>query len=318
MIFLIIVVLTLGGSFWWWKENTKPVSNDKTVKSFIIVKGTSAQEIGSKLEKVELIRSASAFKIYILLTGRSKNVPAGEYDLSSNLTLFQIIDAFSKGPTQIWVTVPEGLRREEIAQKFIKSLGFEGGRAELFYADFLEQSDDMEGYLFPDTYLLPKNSTASLITNMLYSTFERKVDSSITRDQIILASILERETRNTEERSIVAGILIKRLKAKWLLQADATVQYAISSANCLVSSALSCNWWPVLTKDDLEINSPFNTYKNLGLPPSPIANPGLSSIKAVVEYTESPYWFYLHDPSGQIHYAKTLSEHNQNIKNYLH
>lgn len=133
---------------------------------------------------------------------------------------------------------------------------------------------------------------------------------------ITLASIVERETKTDEERPLVAGILIKRLKDGWPLQVDASVQYAVATKNCKVFGA-ECKWWPILSKEDMSINSPFNSYKFKGLPPHPIANPGLSSIKAVIYPKESDYWFYLHDKSGKIYFAKTTEEHKENIRKYL-
>ncbi|MBU0569962.1 endolytic transglycosylase MltG, partial [Patescibacteria group bacterium] len=136
-------------------------------------------------------------------------------------------------------------------------------------------------------------------------------------DQIItLASLLERETITDAERPIVAGIIYKRLKNDWPLQIDASVQYAVSSAKCKVQS-VKCDWWPILTLNDLEeTNSPYNTYKFTGLPPAPIASPGISSIRAAISPEESSYWYYIH-ADGQIYYAKTLAEHNQNVRVYL-
>jgi len=131
-----------------------------------------------------------------------------------------------------------------------------------------------------------------------------------------IASLVERETRSEAERPVVAGILLKRLKAGWPLQVDAAVQYAVAGVNCSRFDP-ACQWWPSLTKEDLMINSPFNTYKFKGLPPAPIANPGLSSLEAAFSPEESDYWFYLHDGQGQIHYAKTLAEHQENIQKYL-
>ncbi|MEJ2347990.1 MAG: endolytic transglycosylase MltG, partial [Patescibacteria group bacterium] len=141
-------------------------------------------------------------------------------------------------------------------------------------------------------------------------------NSGYNLNQIItLASLLERETITNEERPVVAGILWKRVEAGWPLQVDAAVQYAIATADC--QGKIECEWWPILTKEDLAINSSYNTYKYPGLPPAPIASPGLSSIKAAIFPEDSPYWFYLHDADGEIHYAETLEEHNANVSRYL-
>jgi UPF0755 protein len=187
-------------------------------------------------------------------------------------------------------------------------------------------SEEEEGFLFPDTYLFPKTASAELVVNKMKQTFNKKLSNKIKSDikgsnytlsqMVTLASIVERETVTDEERPIVAGILFKRLEAGWPLQADAAVQYAKANAKCQ-KAKVECKWWPKLTRQDLEIDSLYNTYKYRGLPPGPIANPGLSSIKAVVYPKESPYWFYLHEGDGSIHFASNLEEHNNNIEKYL-
>lgn len=135
---------------------------------------------------------------------------------------------------------------------------------------------------------------------------------------LILASIVEREVKFNNDRPIVAGILLKRLEKNWPLQADATVQYAIASAKCKGKSAKCGNWWPKnLTREDLKIKSPYNTYLYPGLPPGPICNPGLAAIEAVLNPVGSEYWFYLSDEEGKMHYAKTAEEHEENISKYL-
>ena len=128
-------------------------------------------------------------------------------------------------------------------------------------------------------------------------------------EAVTLASIIERETLTSEERPIVAGIYFNRLNNDWPLQADATVQYAIGTNR---------NWWPKnLTRADIEINSPYNTYKSQGLPIAPIASPGIVSLSAVVYPEDTDYMYYIHDSEGKIHYAETLSEHNANVAKYL-
>jgi UPF0755 protein len=225
----------------------------------------------------------------------------------------------------VWVTIPEGLRREEIVEEFIKGLGKKGKEADDFRREFLMLSESEEGFLFPDTYLFPKTATAELVVNKMKKTFNKKLGnlepdikrSNYTLSQIVtLASIIERETVTDKERPIVAGILFKRLEAGWPLQADAAVQYAVASAKCKTQNT-KCKWWPKLTRQDLEIDSLYNTYKYRGLPPGPIANPGLSSIKAAVYPKESPYWFYLHGGDGSIRFASDVEEHNKNVEKYL-
>ena len=307
---LLATLIVALGIFWFY-SNTKAPSNDSKFSDFLITKGTSAMQVGNNLYKAGLIKSPLAYKIYIQFTGKSGKIPAGEFRIASNMNLFQVVESLLKGPIELWVTIPEGLRREEIARKFAQSLD----KNDVFEDEFLVASKGKEGTLFPDTYLFPKDASASAIVAKMTSTFKSKtasLDSSGSplsfHEKLILASIIERETKTDEERPIVAGVLMNRLNIGMALQVDAAVQYAVGTPK---------NWWPILTRDDLTSVSKFNTYKYAGLPPSPIANPGISSIKAAYAPKDSDYWYYIHDPKGLIHYAKTLSEHNANVSKYL-
>jgi len=207
--------------------------------------------------------------------------------------------------TEKRVTLIEGWRVEEMAAELNSKL-------ETRNSKFIEVAK--EGYMFPDTYLFPKSATALQIVNKMTSTFDKKI-SDITFEQVIVASMLERETFSDSEKALVAGVLYKRLENGWPLQVDATLQYAKDSSLC--KNNINCDFWKPIYSEDKNINSPFNTYKNLGLPPSPIASAGLSSLKAAINPEVSEYWYYIHDLKGKIHFAKTLEEHNENIKNYL-
>jgi len=296
--FLVLAAVVVLAGFWFYR-NVQPVSGNEAFKDFLIVKGSGASQIGNKLLKDGLVKSPLAFKIYVQVTGAASKIQAGEYRLSPDMSLFEIVNQLRKGPVEVWVTIPEGLRKEEVAERFAKALG----KDEAFEGEFLETAE--EGYLFPDTYLFPKTASASGVVNKMLSTFETKTsDINLTRDQVILASLIERETKTAEERPIVAGILTNRLTLGMALQVDATIQYAKG------------NWSPI-TSADKSLSSPYNTYKFPGLPPGPIANPGLSSLEAAANPSDTDYFYYLHDSKGKIYYAKTLAEHNENIRRYL-
>jgi UPF0755 protein len=309
----LILVLLVGN--YWWGSSVKSVSGDTNEKEFLITKGSSASQIGTKLQGEDLIRSSLAFRFYVQITGKAKSIQAGEYSLSPSYSLIKMVDILSKGPIEVWVTVPEGLRREEIAERFATGLAKKDKQA--FVQEFLASSKAKEGYLFPDTYLFPKTASAAAVVAKMLATFDKMTAefeegiaaSKLSLDNlVVLASIIERETRTDEERSIVAGILINRLDIGMGLQADATVQYAVGTSE---------EWWPILTKEDIASSSPYNTYRFRGLPPTPIANPGLSSLRAAIFPQENDYLYYLHDSRGQIYYARTLEEHNENVRKYL-
>ena len=326
-IILTIILALLGVVIYanlWWRQVNTPVSGTQDFQDFLIVRGSSANRIGNNLEEEGLIQNALAFKVYSQVTGKSKKIQAGEYRLSPHLSLAEIVNQLTKGPVEVWVTVPEGLRREQVVERFISGLGKEGEDAITFRQEFLVESEGLEGYLFPDTYLFPKTASGSAVVIKLQTTFDTKIagfeegvaESDLSLKEIVtLASIIERETKTDEERPIVAGILINRLEEGMALQADATVQYTTATIDC--EGAVECDWWPTVTRADLDIDSLYNTYEYPGLPPGPIANPGLSSLKAAINPSNTDYFYYIHEPSGQIHYAETLDEHNANVRRYL-
>ena len=326
--FIAVVIFILSvavGIFIWWSGVSSPVSTSTETVDFLVVKGRAASQIGEALYKEGLIKNPLAFKFYVQTTGKSDQIQAGEFRLSPAYSLEKTVDTLTGPPLELWVTVPEGLRREEIVERFVQGLEKEEPDASNFRQEFLEASEDMEGFLFPDTYLFPRDVKASSVTSAMRNTFDKRIaeiggDKSpefTLEDIVTLASIIERETKTDVERPVVAGILLNRLEIGMGLQADAATQYALANARCQKLDARCDNWWPILTLTDLQIDSPYNTYKYRGLPPAPIANPGLSSLKAAIDPAETDYLYYLHDSEGGIHYAETLDEHNANVKEYL-
>lgn len=327
-ILLLVCAFLATALFFWWKEQLNPVSSDKELSDFVITKGSTAEKVGQDLYEKGFIKNPLAFKIYVQVTDKTQKVQAGRFRLSPSYTLPQVVESLSKGPEELWVTIPEGLRREEIAERVITSLEMSGSQEDTFRRQFLAESEDIEGMLFPDTYLFPREVTASKVIAAMKSTFDKRVDqnmrSTITKrgytlSQVVtLASLVERESKNKtpDERPLIAGIFYNRLKLGMPLQVDATVQYALASTKCK-SGNVDCDWWPTILRADYEFKHPYSTYTNNGLPPSAIANPGLTSLKAAVEPKESDYLYYIHEDDGTPHYAKTLAEHNENVRTYL-
>lgn len=321
LIFILVFLVIAGTFVFWWNQNTTPVSSDEGVQEFLITRGTSASQIGNKLKENGLIKSALAFKFYVQFTSQQGKIQAGEFRLSPSYSLFETVRVLTSGPTEIWVTIPEGFRREQIAARFANTLE----RDEAFVDAFLLATADLEGMLFPDTYLFPKDATAETVARVLNQTFNTRVtdtmladaiDSGYSLNQIItMASIIEREAITDSERPIVAGILYNRLRIGIALQADATVQYVAANARC--DDNADCDWWQPPTGAELSINSPYNTYRFAGLPPGPIANPGIASINAAIYPEGTEYFYYIHDKDGNIHYGRTLEEHNANVNRYL-
>ncbi len=292
LIFLAIVALV--GTIYSYSL-TLPVSRTSDLSDFEIQKGESVKIIATHLKDDGLIRSPLFFRFVI--RQQKLSLQAGLYQLSPSLSPKEIALTLTKGFAQDKrLTIPEGFRSEQIAE----AAGFP-------VRDFILAAKSFEGQLFPDTYFLSKDITPEALVTILRNNFVKKA-GSVDQETLVLASLVERETKGEAEKPVVAGILKKRLDADWALELDATIQYILGKPG---------NWWPNTTLLDRKIKSPYNTYLNRGLPPAPIGNPGLSSIRAVQNPVASPYWFYLHDKNGVIRFASSLEEHNGNIAKYI-
>ncbi len=300
---LIVMLLCLGIAGWWWQQQLQPVGSGNTnAVSFVIPKSQAAVTTLNSLSQKQLIRSVPAARLYLILTGIDQKIQNGTFILNKSMSLPDLLTALTQGPKDIWVTIPEGWRREQIADRLKANL-------ENFDAtEFLQATAKLEGQLFPDTYLLPRSSSPAEVVKIMTDNFAKKSNLNLPTqaDDLILASLVEREGKSDTDRPVIAAILKKRLAAGWPLQVDASLQYALGKSD---------NWWPTIT--DTRFPSVYNTYTNTGLPPSPICNPGLSSIKSVANAGTTPYWYYLHAPDGQVYYGATLEEHNRNIDKHL-
>lgn len=286
------------------------------IKDFVVNRGESTRTIARRLEKQGLIRNKIVFLVYLRLSDQTGQLQAGSFKLSPNKSVPDLVEELKHGRVDIWITFIEGQRREEYAQLLDEKF-------DLPQEEFLRLTRGKEGQLFPDSYLLPTDVIVPQVVKQLTDNFEKKwqmVDNQTELSQnqvLILASLIEREVKTDQARPIVAGILIKRLRNDWPLQVDASVQYGKANVTCNKQHEV-CNWWPKVTKRDLKtIDSLYNTYIYKGLPPRPICNPSLDSIKAVVNYQPTDYWYYLSDKQGRMRYAKTVEEHNRNISKYL-
>lgn len=270
--------------------------------------------IGRRLKTLKIIKDNYSFTLLAYILGLDKKLQAGDFLVSPSLSVGEIIKKLSTAGTHdYWLQIIGGMRNEEIAEKLPDNLPFRPD-------EFLSYSADKQGHLFPDSYLIPEAYSPEQIVKLIRKNFDTnmikaKQDATSTdiseEDAIILASLIEREGRSLESKTFIAGILLNRLEANIPLQVDASVQYARDTKK------IPQKYWEPLAKRDLQIISPFNTYLNSGLPPSPICNPGFDSIFAVFHPTPSDYLFYITGNDNKMHYAKTLDEHNQNIRNYL-
>ncbi len=301
-----VVTLSLG-----------PINSAQTeTQSFVVAKGQGTISIGNKLSEAGLIRNPLIFRLVVRQQGLSSQLQSGTFELSPTMSVLQIAQVLTQGTEDLWITVLEGWRTEEIAGML--------SRQELPLFDeveFMKLAKPSEGYLFPDTYLVPKQSTAAQLYQLLTTTFDRKIEKGLAvqlnasqrsmADVITMASLVQREAQSEEDMRHVAGILWNRYDINMPLQVDATLQYVA------ITKAESGKWWTPPSAADKAIVSPYNTYLNTGLPPYPIANPGLTAVKAAAEPIVTEDLFYIHDRQGLIHYATTYEQHQKNIDLYL-
>jgi len=284
-------------------------SDFPTGKLLSIDQGTSVGGIASVLKEGGVIRSEFVFKVFVRLFGT--NLKAGDYSLNRKQSVYSIASRLLRGEyglTPVRVTIPEGLNVNEIGNLLAQNL---------YHFDkkkFTELAADYEGYLFPDTYFfLPtvKPDEIIRIMNLKFQDSIKSISPDIQKsghklaDIVTMASIIEEECTASMMRK-VSGILWKRISIGMPLQVDSTFVYVNGKRK---SSDI--------TVDDLKINSPYNTYTNRGLPPTPISNPGLMALKAAINPESSPYFFYLTDSKGVAHYAASFDEHIENKFRYI-
>jgi len=298
VIFVLIAVFSL--------ISPKCSGEDKIV---IIEKGLGSDETAQVLKDEEIINSKWGFVFYLWIKGSTSHIQAGEYLLNSNMGVAEIARKIVNGETNenyIKITIPEGWDIKKIESRLKENSVI--GKDEKI-------SVEKEGYLFPDTYYFYKDSGVDMVIEKMYDNFLSKIsgiskslltDSSMKlRDAIIMASIIEKEVKTDEDKAIVSGIFWKRIEKGIPLQSCATIAYILG-----VDKAQ-------YTYEDTRIESPYNTYLHLGLPPAPINNPGLSAIKATLNPQKTDYLYFLNASDGTIIYSKTIEEHNQNKIKYL-
>lgn len=298
----------------WFALALKPVSAGNVPKTiFKIIQGQGFREVVDGLEEGGLIRSGLVAKAYFLFSGSAFHLQPGMYLLSGNLSVPEIAQIMSAGQEEVKVVIPEGYSLYEIDETLAENYVLKPGELTAWAK---AQSFPVEGRLFPDTYNFFLNSTTSDVAQKMFANFDSKAipllpkDTTQARKIIILASLLEKEVPDYKDQQIVAGIILKRLKAGMAIQVDATICYFKRSQGI-------SNCYP-LGPVDFKTDSPYNTYLYKGLPPTPIGNPGVSSIKAALTPIASNYWFYLSDPAtGKTMFSETLDKQSSNRVQYL-
>ncbi len=273
---------------------------------FKIEQGQNLFQIAENLKSEGFIRAEFPFSAYVMYKQKEKDLKYGVYQFSRIDNVLSIADKIIKGETYtIKVTIPEGFNVKQIDEKLAQNQLIEPGDLDPKY----------EGFFFPDTYYFFPSESVEEITQKFLDNFDKKLSPELRREIkqqsktifeiITMASLLEKEVQGFEDKRIVSGILWKRLEVNMPLQVDATITYITGKKTTKISI------------EDTKIDSPYNTYKNRGLPIGPICNPGLESIKAAIYPEPSDYWYYISTPEGKTVFSKTLKEHNANIAKYL-
>jgi len=298
----IVFFVLAGFSGYFFLSAPKNFPSGKTI---VIEKGMGLAEISGKLKKEGFVKSKYAFALYARAFNKSKKIKYGKYLFNKPISVFSLAGRLTKGEfgfKPIKVTVTEGLTVKEIAELFLAVKPPNGGlTAKIFEnfdkEEFLEKTVNLEGYLFPDTYLFLPFAETGQIIGTITDNFKNKA-GDIGKDIVIMASLIEKEVPDSGDRKIVSGILWKRLELGMALQVDAVFPYITGKQKILL--------------DDLKIDSPYNTYLHKGLPPGPISNPGLDAIEAAKNPQETSYLYYLSGKDGKTHFAKTFAEHLRN------
>jgi len=312
----------LAGAFWYGGFLLSPMDRRPTAKPIRveIPVGANAAGIGRRLRQAGLIRSSLAFQAMARVLGETSEMKAGLYELSPNLGVVELIQRLVAGQALAhWVVIPEGLTLRQIAERLserrlvtVEQFLRAARRPPKEYGlDLPIARRSVDGYLMPDTYQFPRQTTAREIIERMVRNWREKAylpnerqfaAAGLSVDRIVvLASLIEREAQVPEDRPLISSVIWNRLRIKKKLEIDATVLYALGRHKDRV-----------LFKD-LKVDSPYNTYRHRGLPPGPICNPGKACIDAALRPAKTGYLYYVARPDGSHVFAETGEEHNANV-----
>jgi peptidoglycan lytic transglycosylase G len=305
-----------------WHHPYKHYSESE--KIILIPRGTPSAEVAGRLEGEGIVMHRTLFLAYLKIWRRSSHLQAGEYRFQGPLTIPQIADKIIRGLVYYHeVTITEGLSLSEISE-LLEQKGFvrrnefwPAVRRVNLLAGLAQPQNDLEGFLFPDTYRLTRGETANEIVQAMIERFKQIYETRLKTDLdrqpmtlkevVTLASLIEKETGGDDERPLVSAVFHNRLKKGMPLQCDPTVIYA---------SRLQGDYRGEIYRSDLARDSPYNTYKHAGLPPGPIASPGLESLEAALKPADVEYLYFVSDNNGRHVFSKTLEEHNRAVTAY--
>ena len=318
-----VIALAVVAGLWFWYSAFGDRSKPAATMQIIIPRGATFAEIANQLAENGVIDNALSFRMLARMRHEDAEVHAGAYRFPPKQTANEVLQALLTGGAQIaaWVSIPEGFTAAQIAERLHQAgIGQVAPLTHAFLTTPLSvdgtETRNLEGYLFPSTYLVPLDATPGQIEKQLTDEFfkqlppdaaERARALGITVPQAVtVASLVEREAKADEDRPIIAGVIYNRLRDRMPLQVDATIEYALPAHKTELSFS------------DLKIDSPYNSYKNTGLPPTPIANPGRPSLEAAFHPSKTDMLYYVYCGNGHHVFSKTLAEHQANVARCLH
>lgn len=313
IILILLLAVAVGGVFYFrWQINysQKLLSGKEEIK---ISEGESIWQIANKLAENNLIKSQGKIIFWVYEKIYRKSIKPGDYLVAKNLSIIQIAEILDKKEHQvIKITIPEGWRKEQIAVYLSKNTKIDQG-------EFLSLAKNFEGKLFPDTYFLTDEPTAEEVFGKMTEDYQNRISGLSVDDEILaIASIVEREAANDADRATIAGVFYNRLKIGMKLESDVTTQYQKDTNNFPKVGVLNYKFWQALSAGETrKITGVFSTYQNAGVPPAPICNPGLASIKATLSPENHNYYYFLYGEDGILRLATDKVGHDENIVKYL-
>jgi UPF0755 protein len=326
LLFVLLLTIAAGiAGVWYVRGVDRPFKGYDAAEQFVeIPQGAGSVAIAKRLADAGVVRDVNSFRLALWVTGEGRRLQAGEYRFDQPMSARQVADKIARGDVYVRpITFPEGLTIKQMGALY-ESKGFGPAREFVTAAKngslvsaVDPEAKDLEGYLFPDTYKLPRHATAEQLVARMVAGFMKTLTPALidgaearemtVRQLVTLASIVEKETGNSDERPRVAAVYANRLKVGMGLQCDPTVIYALERAGRYSGN---------LTRENLQFDSPYNTYRYAGLPPGPIASPGRASIEAAASPADVSYLYFVSRNDGSHAFATTLEEHNRNVQQY--
>jgi UPF0755 protein len=322
---LLLIVAAVAAGAWFYQGLGRPYRGYSEPEQFVeIPQGSGPAAMGRRLEEAGVVRSAASFRLAVWMRGVGQRLQAGEYRFSEPMSVIEVVDKIARGDVHlVSITFPEGWTIRQKAALYEKR-GFgsaeefrEAAGNESLIADLDPAARDLEGYLFPDTYSLPRTVSAGQLVERMVNGFRKALTPEViargkerglsVRQIVTLASLVEKETAKPEERELVAAVYSNRLRIGMGMQADPTVIYALE---------LMGRYQGNLTRENMRVDHPYNTYVYAGLPPGPIANPGRASLEAAVNPADVPYLYFVSRNDGSHVFSTTYEEHQRNVQEW--